>query len=204
MKEGEVVGDFLSKDMKNVKQKRGLGVDVSDQTIVEKVLRSLQPKWDHVVTAIEELKDRVNRGSLWDPLLTFDQLMGSLQAHEGRVNRGTDVAVEEQAFQAREEEQPGNRGHGREFLRGRGRGHGRFSSRGRGGVQCYNCNKFGHVKSECWSEPRANAAVGDQEEEDEDGLLYMAIAENDEHKDDVWFIDSGCSNHMGSVGCLRT
>ncbi|XP_076906456.1 uncharacterized protein LOC143562579 [Bidens hawaiensis] len=54
MKEGEGVADFLSKVMKNVNQKRAYGEDVSDQLVVEKVLLSLPPCWDHVVTAIEE------------------------------------------------------------------------------------------------------------------------------------------------------
>lgn len=106
MKDSESVADFLSKVMKNVNQKRSYGETVSDQTVVEKVLRSLPAKWDHVVTAIEESKDLTT--------LSFDRLMGSLQAHEGRVNRGLENVTEGQAFQAKEDE-------GSSYVRGRGR-----------------------------------------------------------------------------------
>ncbi|GJY14605.1 hypothetical protein Tco_0385027 [Tanacetum coccineum] len=42
-----------------------------DETVVAKVLRSLTPKFDHVVAAIEEFKDL--------SLLSFDELMGEVE-----------------------------------------------------------------------------------------------------------------------------
>ena len=49
---------------------RSYGEEVSDQTIVAKILRSLTHKFDHVVAAIEESKDLA--------IFSFDELMGSL------------------------------------------------------------------------------------------------------------------------------
>ena len=97
---------------------------------------------------------------------SFDELMGSLQAHEAMLNRSTEKH-EEKAFQVKREAS-----YSREFdkaaaRRGRGRGefHGKSRGRGRGrvfekrhstneqkgnksGIQCYHCKKFGHVKED--------------------------------------------------------
>jgi len=83
---------------------------------VAKVLRSLTKKFEHVVAAIEESKD------LYD--YSFDELMGSLLAHEDRINRSHEK-IEEKAFQVKEESSGRGRGRGRFRGRGRGRGRGR-------------------------------------------------------------------------------
>ena len=63
---------------------------MEDVTIVEKILRSLVPKFDFVVCAIEESKDL---GSL-----SLDELQSSLLVHEQKINRSS--TVEEQALKA--------------------------------------------------------------------------------------------------------
>ena len=54
------------------------GEKFTDQMIVEKVLRSLTPEFDHLVSSIEDSKDI--------SVFSFDELMGSIQAHEVRLN----------------------------------------------------------------------------------------------------------------------
>lgn len=63
---------------------------VDDQIISENVLHSLTLKFDHVVAAIEESKDL--------SVFSFDELMGSLQAHEVRINRTKGKEEEEKVF----------------------------------------------------------------------------------------------------------
>ncbi|KAK2985314.1 hypothetical protein RJ640_024310 [Escallonia rubra] len=123
MKSGESIADFLSRAMAIVSQMRSYGEKISDETVVAKVLRSLTPKFDHVVAAIEESKDL--------SIFSFDELMGSLQAHESRINRSLEKN-EEKAFQVKEtvirtaEAQSATfRGRGRGGFRGRGYGRGR-------------------------------------------------------------------------------
>jgi len=63
---------------------------LSDEIVVSKVLWSLPSNFDHVVAAIELSKDLYK--------YSFDELVGSLLAHEVRINRPFDKA-EEKAFQ---------------------------------------------------------------------------------------------------------
>ncbi|PNX56727.1 retrovirus-related Pol polyprotein from transposon TNT 1-94, partial [Trifolium pratense] len=93
--------------------------------------------------------------------------------------------------------------YGRDGGRGRGRGgRGKFNKEN---VECYKCHKLGHFQSECpdWEEDNVNYAEFDEAEE----LLLMAqkgkeikeIQRSDERFNDnhqIWFLDSGCSNHM--------
>ena len=90
MKHNESVQEYLARVSSIVSQMRSYGEKVTDETVVTKVLRSLDPKFDHVVAAIEESKDL--------SVFSFDELMGSLQAHEVRINRST-IREEEKAFQ---------------------------------------------------------------------------------------------------------
>lgn len=64
----------------------------------------------------------------------------------------------------------------------------------RSAINCFRCRKLGHYQFECTSlEKKANYVEFDEEEE----LLLTAHADlsNAEGKG-VWFLDSGCSNHM--------
>ena len=63
---------------------------ISEETIVAKVLRSLTPKFDHVVTAIEETMDLL--------VLSVDELMSSFQAHESRINRWSEMNEKKRHF----------------------------------------------------------------------------------------------------------
>lgn len=61
-------------------------------------------------------------------------------------------------------------------------------------IICFRCGKQGHYQFECTSnENGVNYVEFDEEEE----LLLMAHAEmSSEEKRGVWFLDSGCSNHL--------
>ncbi|GMP27501.1 hypothetical protein CsSME_00003463 [Camellia sinensis var. sinensis] len=54
MKNSESIQDLFIRFTSIVNQIRSYGEELSDQKIIEKVLRSLTPKYDHIVAAIEE------------------------------------------------------------------------------------------------------------------------------------------------------
>ncbi|KAH9330786.1 hypothetical protein KI387_002894, partial [Taxus chinensis] len=64
-----IVTYFLRVD-KVVNTMKGLGEDVKEEVVVQKILRSLTPKFDSKVSTIEEAKDLT--------LLKMDELHGTL------------------------------------------------------------------------------------------------------------------------------
>ncbi|XP_062080662.1 uncharacterized protein LOC133785446 [Humulus lupulus] len=85
----------------------------------------------------------------------------------------------------------------------RGRGKGRFDGQEKqsigeqrwkkSSIHCHNCKKFGHVNANCWA-PHAHYV----EKENEESKLFMVHSSSNDIQNDVWFLDSGCSNHMTS------
>ena len=117
MKEGEMVDEYIARTLTLVnKLKINGGETMSQVDIVEKILRSLTPKFDYVVCSVEESNDLDS--------MTLDELQSSLLVHEQRLNRSNVVSREEQALKITNRD-GSNRGRGRGFGRGRGRGRGR-------------------------------------------------------------------------------
>ncbi|KAF8404908.1 hypothetical protein HHK36_009803 [Tetracentron sinense] len=163
-----------AKDIWDAMKKKFEG-NARDVKVVEKILRSLTEKFNYVVCSIKESKD------------IDDELQSSLIVHEQKFQRRNG---EEQALKVTSK-------------RGRGRGHGTYRGRGRGRgradfnkatMECYRCHQLGHFRYECPSgNKEANYAELDEEEE----MLLMSYVElYKARREDAWFLDSGCSNHM--------
>ena len=69
------------------------GEQVNDQRVIEKILRSLDPKFDFIAVAIEESKDLEK--------MSLEELMGSLQVHEQRITKREKDKTMEQALQTK-------------------------------------------------------------------------------------------------------
>ena len=86
MQENENIHIYFSKVMESVTQMRSYDEDIKDQKVVKKIVRSLTPKFNHMVVAIEESKDL--------SIFFVSELLGSLQSHEDRLNRSHETSVE--------------------------------------------------------------------------------------------------------------
>ena len=128
-----------------------------------------------MVVSIEESKDT---GSM-----TIDELQSSLSVHEKKFRR-SNHEEDDQALNV------GGRGRG--SYRGRGRGRGRSFNKTT--IECYNCHKLGNFAYECPS--GKNAAHFAEVDEKEEVLLMAHVELQGAKRGDVWFVDSGCSNHM--------
>ena len=91
MNETETVKVFCFHISELFSQIRTCCETLPDKKVVEKVLRSLPPKFDHIAAVNEESEDLSK--------LSLVELTGSLQPHEQRANR-TQKQPLEQAFQS--------------------------------------------------------------------------------------------------------
>ncbi|XP_006595346.1 uncharacterized protein [Glycine max] len=194
-----------------------------DITIVEKILRSMTPKFNFVGCYIEEAHDIEE--------LSIDELQSSLLIHEKKINQ---QEIEEQALKVSTENHStskGERGRGRgrvRGIRGRGRGsnyHGnqqehqqhhenQFHRRGRGqgghhfiahrpksadksDVECYRCHRYGHYQSECQTNlNKDNREKTNFVEKEEEVSLLMVCHVKEETQQNMWYLDTSCSNHI--------
>ena len=150
-------------------------------------------------------------------VMTLEELLASLQAHEQRLNEKSQVGVEEalqsqlilktdkaessrQAESSQKNQHFNNRGR-RNFISGPGRGQGNDTGqkRDKSQIQCHNCKKYGHYKFECWSGRQNNmqyhAKIAENNNENSETLLLACNGAEEDCKNQ-WFLDKGCSNHM--------
>ena len=94
---------------------------------------------------------------------------------------------DEQALKVTYDDKIGRRRGGR----ARGRGRQTFN---KAIVECYKCYQLGHFQYECpkW-EKKANYV---EPEEKEEMSLMSYVDLNQSRRENVWFLNSGCSNHM--------
>ncbi|GAA0140159.1 hypothetical protein LIER_42608 [Lithospermum erythrorhizon] len=186
MSKGETIDSYFGRVTSIANKLRSNGAEMKDTLIVEKIMRTLNDKFTYIVVSIEESHDVED--------MTVDELQSTLGLHENKFKRAN-KEEDDQILQVE-----GRFGGKTSRERGNYRGRGGSSGRGRNNfnkasVECYKCHNLGHFQYECprWKK-EVNYAVA--EEEKEGDLLLMAEVNDAIEKEDMWYIDSGCSNHM--------
>ncbi|XP_074351740.1 uncharacterized protein LOC141690883 [Apium graveolens] len=93
MKNFENIGEFVTRLKAVTNEMKRNGEILDDIRVMEKLLRSLTIKFDYVVTSIEESKDL--------SIISIDELVGSLQAHEQQMNQYDDASHLQKALQSK-------------------------------------------------------------------------------------------------------
>nr|KYP42595.1 hypothetical protein KK1_036003 [Cajanus cajan] len=81
MESNKIVAEYITHVQTMVNTMKGLGENLVELQVIEKVLHTLPTKFDHIVVAIEETKNLEN--------LSLEELQGSSESHEYRlIERG--------------------------------------------------------------------------------------------------------------------
>ncbi|XP_078445034.1 uncharacterized protein LOC144714205 [Wolffia australiana] len=197
----EFIDDFSGKLSNIVVNLRSLGEDITEASFGDFETMTLDE-------AIGSLK--VHETKIRDLQVEEEEQALLTQAIEKNKGRGEYLKNE------RGEHSRGcDRGCGRGRARGRGRGRGKSTNdRSNEGerkpfnkskIQCYNFQKFGHFALECRNEKK-EWTLNVAQAEGEPPTLPMAFIEEMETlllgvgeestNDDIWFLDTGATNHM--------
>ncbi|CAL8156612.1 unnamed protein product [Prunus armeniaca] len=83
--------------------------------------------------------------------------------------------------------------------RGRRQSYNHDSNVDKSNVECFRCGNYGHYRFECYTNmnkakgARANFA---EKEKEDDGAILMVCQTMEKPQKNVWYLDTGCSNHM--------
>ncbi|XP_019439043.1 PREDICTED: uncharacterized protein LOC109344742 [Lupinus angustifolius] len=168
MRDGDTIGEYFTKIRSLTNMMKGCGEVMRDQLVVEKVLRTLNSKFDHVVVAIEESKDL--------EVFKIEELQSTLEAHEQRIKERSTERNSDQALQAQTTRKPYSQGN--------------FTKRFK--------NKWKSEKGRSYEGTRQDSSSfsGNRKEESEEEQVLLMVTSEQEVKDDCWYLDTWCSNHM--------
>eukprot|EP00253_Pinus_taeda_P020973 PITA_20973 len=223
MKESDNIDSFFIHVIGLVTQIRTHGEILEEWRIVEKLLRILPSKFDVIFTTIEETKNLSNFSvaELHASLITHEQRFSrnensSLeQAFKTQMTFGRGIGQGRGNKRGRGRSQnrdgrnsPANtQGRGSNPNQNQGQGNNKQSGQhhaqrqryDKSNVQCYYCKKYGNYSNECRNKQhdmtnRFSANITRENISQDNVLIACNMAET--KSDDIWFLDSGCSNHM--------
>ncbi|CAJ2665556.1 unnamed protein product [Trifolium pratense] len=177
MEPNEKVSEYFNRITQLSNAMESCGEVVTDHNIVSKIMCTLSYKFDTISVAIPESKDLST--------MNVEELQCSLEAYDQSVNerskdRGIDQALQAQTFK----KNGGNKWKGKNKYEN-------------GNSQNDSNNKAGKKFQDSTNneESKANMAKNDSGSE-QDPLLMMATTNDDLDKQEGWYLDTCCSNHM--------
>ncbi|GAU44503.1 hypothetical protein TSUD_122730 [Trifolium subterraneum] len=208
MKSDESIADYFTRVETLTNQMKNCGSTLNEKEMVEKVLRTLTHKFDHIVVTIEQTKNLSE--------IKMEDLQSTLEAHElkhGERNHGKEdeqtLFVKFKKNQDEKKKWQNKKGSkkGKESVEDKPESSkkegGQKTKKDKSTIQCYNCDKYGDYASECKA-PKKKKSQNTEEETNvaqdastsEDDVSFMVTITDETSESMVWYFDTGCSNHM--------
>nr|XP_011460338.1 PREDICTED: uncharacterized protein LOC105350323 [Fragaria vesca subsp. vesca] len=217
MNETELLSDYCTRLTDLVNQMETYAEPIPEKRVVQKILMSLNRKYDAIASIIEETRDIDTLG--------VQDLMGTLKAFDQRLmshDEPTEKAFQTLSLNTNSEPSSSNskkkknwKGKGKKW-EGRSDQSGKRKNEGgsssnyskcsicdkmhigecwfKGKPKCSNCNKFSHVKKDC--DYKGNQLASCSEEQSDASMFCVTYAATTAVNENVWFVDSAYSNHM--------
>ncbi|KAI5353003.1 hypothetical protein L3X38_005895 [Prunus dulcis] len=213
MREYESLSAYLTKLFDLINQMRGYGEELSRERIVQKMLISLLPVYDPICSVIEHSRDL--------DVIEVQEVVASLKSFAQRLERHhenkTEKAFASLSVDSKSATATGNQNYKQQKnWKDKGKkwdnkptdgtknpckhcgklhyGECRF----KGKPKCYNCDKLGHIAKDCYSKKPVQQQQLQYATQvtSTPTMFYANNATEKRSMEEVWYLDSGCSNHM--------
>ncbi|WVZ08779.1 hypothetical protein V8G54_022125 [Vigna mungo] len=216
MEDGDKVSEFFIRVLIVANQMKTCGEKISDVMIMEKIMRLMPAAFDHIVVAIEESRDMEK--------LKIEELQSAFETYEmrrnGRKKRDDQALKIQHVFGEGKKKSSKWKGNNNQKnwkkdtndqedksdsadKKDVAKKH--YSKKDKKNIECFVCHKKGHFSYECCFNKEVQNKKGKNreahlvEEESYSKPLILMVATNTERTEaaqNIWYVDSGCSNHM--------
>ncbi|XP_019457545.1 PREDICTED: uncharacterized protein LOC109357945 [Lupinus angustifolius] len=200
---------------------KGYGESITNLMVIEKIMRSLPQKFDFIVVAIEESKDitMMKIEELQSSLEAHEMRLFDISASK-KIEQALKATYFKDEDKRKDKKWRGINDHNKIWVQNAERGkmsQGWAESSYRRGrsrtthqnkkridkmkVECFNCHKLGHYSYECPNEKEKQTTNQEeayvvQGDSDSEPLNLMVTTSAGSSQTELWYLDSGCSNHM--------
>jgi gag-polypeptide of LTR copia-type/Zinc knuckle len=215
--------EFSQELMSVVGKIRSLGMDLKDSAVVERLFSAMPDKFLPIIGTIEQWSDIsvMSVAEAVGRLRVFEESLKGRQQHKEYGEKLMLTRSQWEALSLKEKKNGEGSDSKEEWQKGE---YGRkpYKKFDKSKIKCFNCSVYGHFASECRKPKKERVNLVEKEEEEPALLMNKIIKIETRHggiktvdeefealclgaevkaKEDVWYLDSGASNHM--TGCLE-